>query len=40
MEKLLNNLLITKVPEPWIEKYAYESLKATVEFWDDLNERW
>lgn len=37
MEKLLNNLLINKVPEEWIEKYAYETLKATLEFWADLS---
>lgn len=39
MEKLLNNLLINKVPEEWIEKYAYETLKATMGFWEELNER-
>jgi len=27
MEMLLNNLLINKIPEVWIDKYAYESLK-------------
>lgn len=40
MEKLLQNLLIVTVPEEWIEKYAYESLKSTVDFWAELNERW
>lgn len=39
MENLLQNLLINKVPDEWIEKYAYETLKGTLDFWIELNDR-
>lgn len=39
MESLLNDLLVNRIPEVWTDKYAYESLKGTEEWFNDLAER-
>jgi len=39
MEMLLNNLLVSKIPEVWIDKYAYESLKSAELWFEDLAAR-
>lgn len=39
MEMLLQNLLVNKVPELWVDKYAYETLKPADMFFIDLASR-
>lgn len=39
MEMLLKDLLVNRVPEIWIEKYAYESLKGSEAWFEELAER-
>ncbi len=39
MEMLLDCLLVNKIPEVWTDKYAYESLKGTEAWFEDLENR-
>lgn len=39
MEMLLNCLIINRIPDDWTDKYAYESLKGTEKWFEDLNAR-